>query len=423
MKLKKLKLKNFANFTDFEIEFNENITRLVGFNGSGKTTIGLTAIWAGLKGIAEKSKDSLIGERFRFIGPGKASSDIEIILKDEIKNVEIKVKNHITNQTNNISFKAPDGYKLSNDWINNLLSVAFLSAKNFTMLNSKEQALLLGIDTSDIDEKIKKEKDEFTLLNRDLKNIGEVNFVEKFEKVSISELLHEKQNIEQFNSNQDILADDIMKHEKLLSDLENEKNDLLNRLELLEKRIENGKEKIKTLQQPEQKKDLTEIINKIENAEDINIKHNKYLDFVEKSNKRDGLILEIESNKKKQSDLKKERIDFIKSFHLPYDGLEINDKGELLLNSRPIKEPYFSKGELELIVARLYKSKNPELKLRFIDDFELLDENNQEKIITELINDGFQVITAEVGEKSEKENVIILRECTILNGNQKNNLI
>lgn len=423
MKIKKLKLKNFAKFTDFEIEFNENITRLVGFNGSGKTTIGLTAIWAGLKGIAEKSKDSLFGERFRFIGPEKASSDIEIILKDEIKNVEIKVKNHITNQTNNITFKAPDGYKLSNDWINNLLSVAFLSAKNFTMLNSKEQALLLGIDTSDIDEKIKKEKDEFTLLNRDLKNIGDVNFVEKFEKVSISELLHEKQNIEQFNSNQDILADDIMKHEKLLSDLENEKNDLLNRLELLEKRIENGKEKIKTLQQPEQKKDLTEIISKIENAENINIKHNKYLDFVEKSNKRDDLISEIESNKRKQSDLKKKRIDFIKSFHLPYDGLEINDKGELLLNSRPIKEPYFSKGELELIVARLYKSKNPELKLRFIDDFELLDENNQEKIITELINDGFQVITAEVGEKSEKENVIILRECSILNNKQKNDLI
>jgi predicted ATP-binding protein involved in virulence len=105
MKIKKLKLKNFAKFTDFEIEFNENITRLVGFNGSGKTTIGLTAIWAGLKGIAEKSKDSLFGERFRFIGPGKASSDIEIILKDEIKNVEIKVKNHITNQTNCYYFK------------------------------------------------------------------------------------------------------------------------------------------------------------------------------------------------------------------------------------------------------------------------------------------------------------------------------
>jgi hypothetical protein len=423
MKIKKLKLKNFAKFTDFEIEFNDNITRLVGFNGSGKTTIGLTAIWAGLKGIAEKSNDSLIGERFRFIGPGKASSDIEIVLKDEIKNVEILVKNHITNQTNNITFKAPDGYNLSNNWLNDLLSVAFLSAKNFTMLNSKEQALLLGIDTSDIDKKIKNEKDEFTLLNRDLKNIGNIDFIEKIEKVSISELLQEKQNIERFNLDQDILADDIMKHEKLLSDLENEKNDLLNKLELLEKRIENGKEKIKTLQQPKQKKDLTEIINKIENAENINIKYNKYLDFVEKDNKRNSLIAEIESNKIKQSDLKKERIDFIKRFHLPYDGLEINDKGELLLNSRPIKEPYFSKGELELIVARLYKSKNPELKLRFIDDFELLDENNQEKIITELINDGFQVITAEVGEKAEKENVIILRECSILNNKQKNDLI
>ena len=69
MKIKSLKLTNFAKFTDFEIEFDGNITRLVGLNGDGKTTVGLNAIWAGIKGISLKCKDGqLFGDRFRFIG-------------------------------------------------------------------------------------------------------------------------------------------------------------------------------------------------------------------------------------------------------------------------------------------------------------------------------------------------------------------
>ena len=44
MKIRQLKLKNFAQFEDFEIVFNDDITHLVGINGSGKTTVGLNAI-------------------------------------------------------------------------------------------------------------------------------------------------------------------------------------------------------------------------------------------------------------------------------------------------------------------------------------------------------------------------------------------
>ena len=47
MKLKSLKLKNFGKFTDFEIEYDDKVTKLIGMNGDGKTTVGLTAIWAG----------------------------------------------------------------------------------------------------------------------------------------------------------------------------------------------------------------------------------------------------------------------------------------------------------------------------------------------------------------------------------------
>ena len=82
------------------------------------------------------------------------------------------------------------------------------------------------------------------------------------------------------------------------------------------------------------------------------------------------------------------------------------------LYGKLFKEPYFSKGELELIVAKLHASVNPELKIRFIDDFELLDEGNQKKIVEYLLKENFQIITAEVGEKKGKD-IILLTECSI----------
>ena len=100
--------------------------------------------------------------------------------------------------------------------------------------------------------------------------------------------------------------------------------------------------------------------------------------------------------------------------------LFLNEKGNLTLNDgntpRPIKEPYFSRAQLELIVARLHASINPELKVRWIDDFNLLDDTNQQKIIDELLESGFQVITAEVGKNKDEseENVILIKDCKVV---------
>ena len=88
--------------------------------------------------------------------------------------------------------------------------------------------------------------------------------------------------------------------------------------------------------------------------------------------------------------------------------------GALLLNGRPVKEPHFSRGELELIVAKLYTSMNPTLKTRFIDDFETLDDESQTKLLDTLLAQGFQVITAEVRKTNNKDNTLLLRECKVV---------
>ena len=85
---------------------------------------------------------------------------------------------------------------------------------------------------------------------------------------------------------------------------------------------------------------------------------------------------------------------------------------------RPIREPYF-KGELEVIVAKIASSIKSEWKTRFIDDFDLLDEVKQEKLLKELIDAGYQVITAEVGTAATKDGSIVLRECKVDDGVEK----
>lgn len=429
MKIKSLKLKNFAKFTDFECEFNSNITHLVGVNGSGKTTIGITAIWACLKGISEKNKDGqMLGERFRFIGSEGTSAKIELTLIDEKKNVEIKVKNNITKTGNNISFEAPPGYPISQNWLNELLSVVFLSAKNFSQLNGKEQAIALGINTNEFDTEIKELKEEFTIINREIKNFGEVEEKEKAEKVSVSELIAEIKLLQEYNLEQDKKQEEINVILKENESIIKRANEIKLEIEKLNKEMNELKEKhssnktiIDNMPKPEKRKEqeILDVEDKISLAEETNKKAIAYENYLEKFNAKEAKNKELISNKEKQTAKQNEKLEFIKKFDFGIKGLGVNDEGELELNERPIRDPYYSKGELEVIVARLYAKQNPELKVRFIDDFELLDEDNQEKLITNLLKEGFQIITAEVGKVSKDDNTLLLRECKIVDEYEK----
>ena len=53
MKIKSIKLENFAKYSHIEVSFDKNITYLIGNNEAGKTTLGLNAIWFLFQGIWE----------------------------------------------------------------------------------------------------------------------------------------------------------------------------------------------------------------------------------------------------------------------------------------------------------------------------------------------------------------------------------
>lgn len=454
IKIKKLFLNNFEKFVDFSVEFGNSVTRLIGLNGAGKTTVGCTAIWAGLRGIAEKSTGGqLIGSRYHFIRDGKASADIQIELQDDSTGETIVCKNHITSTSNKITFTSSTGRQLTNEWINNLFSVVFMSAKNFCLLSGKEQALQLGIDTSKIDAEIKELKNTFTILNREYKAFGEIEPVEEVLPVDIQELWEKKVGAQEENNRLRIAAVEKNKvlWNKYLEDRKKEEEEkaifnmqqdaaacVLREVEeaysALRTRGYNGlevKEFIETLRKPEpyretistiEPEEVDEVIDdsnvlaideQIAEAYETNKRAEAYEKYVSLCELKSAKMQEIEENKRSQDIKIHERLDIINAHKFSFGGLSVDETGGLLLNDRPLRDPYYSKGELEVIVAELASSINPEWKTRFVDDFDLLDEKNQQKLISDLVTKGYQVIVAEVGEKATKDGSICLKECVV----------
>lgn len=434
MKLQKIKLQNFAKFDNFEMEFDGKITRLVGMNGSGKTTVGLTALWAGLKGIAEKGNDQLVGDRYKFIGPSRASADIEITLLDVAADKKVVIRNHITAAGNQITFQSEPDYPISNAWVSNLLNVAFLSAKNFSLMTGKQQALALGIDVSEIDAKIREVKEEYTLLNRQLRQVGEIEAAEPATPVDVNELLAKRKVL---SAKQDQVIQkktEKSRYEQTIKSWEQNIADWRDQIKWLEEsiseyqaRCEKGRAAIqkldKELQAVDVSKEIEEVEIQLQQAQDTNYRSQQYAAYLQRAAQAEELTVEIQRNRNRLDELQQQRLEWIKAFDFGYDQLSVSEDGELLLDGRRIAEPYFSKGELEIIVAKLYATLEPELRVRFIDDFELLDEGNQKKILDFLFERDFQVITAEVGEQSTKDNVVVLRECKIEKGKSKQSIV
>lgn len=453
MKINRARFRNFAKFEDFECKFSDGITPLVGLNGAGKTTVGFKGLMACINGISERGGKGLIGERFRFIGKNGKSADVSYEFIDESNNGTFTINNHITEGSNKITIKCDGELQADETFLKDFLNTALMSAKNFCSLSGREQAIALGIDTSTFDKEIENHKSEFTILNRELKSFGELVQPEKVERIKIADLLFKKEEIrcdlnakylenkkanitlrtqyekEKEAERQSIEAFNKEQVSKAL--VINEARDLLSRLKAFGYSSDDVDNWIYTLPLPqcqitesnleepnyiEELPDDSELIaidKLISEASEINHKAEVYDQYISKLSEKQAKQNEIEQNKEKQAESIEARNRYISSFDFGFAGLNTDENGCLLLNGRPITESYFSRGELELIVAKLHASINPSFKVRFIDELNTIDEVNQEKILSSLLEAGFQVITAEVGKSSNKENCIVLSECKI----------
>jgi hypothetical protein len=418
MKIKSLKLENFSKYSQVEVDFDQSITYLIGKNGSGKSTLGLTGVQFMFEGIAEKASKGaspLIGERFRFIGPESPSAKGEMVLYDEERGFEIKVLRKLTSKGSELKLEAPDDVVLDQRWLSDLFNLFLIAPKKFIELSGKEQAIALGIDTSSIDKEIVELKSEYTLINRDIKSLGDPEQVEEIKPVDVGELNKQKNEINKFNEEQRVKSDKIKEAKKLLKELENERIELQAKLDAIVARIEKGNNVMEALPKPEPEQSTEAIDVQINESAKINEQAMKYKQYKVAIEKKEAKQKELEANKEQQKQKELEKVAVIKSKELPFDGMSVNNEGELLINDRPVKQPYFSSGELLKIVPILMSSTDPKLKYVFIQEFNLLDEDMQMEVEKYLTGKGFQLVIELVGKSTIKDrNCILLKDMEIV---------
>lgn len=461
MKIKNISLKNFANYTDVSVSFDENITYLIGKNGSGKSTIGITAIWYIMQGIAEKSSNGnnpLIGERFRFIGPKSATAKGEMILFDEKSGKEIKVTRKLTKTGSELSFEGPQEIELNQQWLNDLFNVFLIAPKKFTELSGIDQAKAIGIDTSVFDKELAELKDKAKIIRIELKQFDGLVEVEKAEKVDLSVLQAKKDQIRnalnaKYTENQQANKAFRMAWEeskrtidaevKAFNDKQIELTAKYNRCNdayvILKNAGYDGKEIVMWLNelagqiQPQKSAidvypteptyiseipddtELKSIDQQIIEANSANQKAFLYDQYITRKTQKDAKEKELSDNLVNQKQKDKDRLNYIQSLKLPFSNLTVDEDGNLLLDGKPIKNPYFSTGELLKIIPILIATCNPELKYVFLQDFNLLDDDKQNEVEQYLTGNGFQLVVEMVGkEKMVDKNCILLKDSVIV---------
>jgi len=459
---------NFAGFDEISVSFDPNINYLVGPNGASKTTLGLNLLWVTMQGAGSKSasKDMspLIAERYMVIGDAAKSGKTGIILHDTVKNIDIKVTRKITKDGTTLEFDAPDGIMLDQYFLNELWNIFLVSPKRFLSLTPREQSIALGIDLTDIDNKIKALKTEYTNINRDIKNIGEIVPVLFCEEVDVAAKVGEKarrvkfndeqirrkesrdkaierlnQVEEQFKSEQQSIQELILLRDTITSTcrgfksaggigylktvfpmLKNEINQFEDNQTVLRDSITEESKHLNALKPAEPLLDITELDNEIAQASVINVNASKYSEYLKAVEKKEKLSKALQDNKDMQTAMDQERNAKIQSFNLPFNNAAINEDGELTVDGRYVKPPYFSAGELckmvpMLIISSMRNSgKEIQFPYVFVEDFSLLDEDSQKDVIDYFTENNIQCCLELVSKvPSDKPNSIFLKDSVI----------
>jgi len=473
MKIKSISGFNFAGYSSIQVNLDEHATYFIGRNGSGKTKLGLELVWFVMQGIAEKAMNGtqpLVGERFRFIGDAAKAAMGELVLYDENRGHEIRVIRKLTKSGTELSFSAPVGMELDQQWLNNLFNIFLISPKKFIELSSKEQAIALGINTSEYDLKIAELKEQYTDINKDLKKYQNLQVIEKVERVDVTEMQEQimaarERYVEQHRANQTknrhtkeiweaekkAVDEEVAQWNNAQTEIDLSINTIKNALSDLREAGYTGDEVSMFLLDKEQSKkplkiaqdlyppeptnleykpldyipaegelvyirelpdqsEIDELQNKLLQAGQTNENALLYEQYMLKLEEKASLEKKLQENKVAQNDQEAQKVEYIKEFKFPFDKLSVDDEGGLLLSGKPLKQQYFSSGELIRIVPTLISSLNPEFKYVFLQEFDLLDEETQVKVEEDLTSKGFQLVIELVGkEKLPEKNCILLR--------------
>ena len=429
MKIKNLMLKNFAKVSEISVNFDENITYLIGTNGAGKTTIGLNGIWFVMKGLAQKG-DGVIAERFRFIGPhGRSAKGVMTIVDSAHGGLEIKISRKLLKNSIELKIEASDGRQLDQKWLDSIFNSFLIDPVGFSRLSGKAQALEFGADTAKFDIKKKELYQERLLIGRDVERLqGVVDTAgnpEEVEEVSVSRLMDELDKRVHINETNDCERNKLKALEEKRTIKLNEARVLNERLEALKKDVKQIKGEIRTTEESINGQtrfvanlvvdaDEEEVRGQINAAQETNKKAVAYEQFLDNKNLLAGAKSCYESGTSRIQKNDIDRTKYLQSLNLPWPNISINDEGEFRLNGKPFKDTCFSTGEILKFGARIGSKLKDGLKYVYFPCSNNMDDKNREATFKTLVKEGFQVVAEFVGTEKKKDASILLKEMKVV---------
>ncbi|MFZ4618521.1 MAG: hypothetical protein ACOYM2_20345, partial [Rectinemataceae bacterium] len=246
------------------------------------------------------------------------------------------------------------------------------------------------------------------LAGRELKALGEPVPAEACDAVSIGDLLAERKRIEEWNAEQDrrvaairIAAKGV--RDKMVSALTARDFGTFDELSsLVDTMVAEFRAGVPLamgkLALPEQKLDVSEVEDRMANAEATNAKARKYAEFLEKRGKKEAKKQEYDGFDKSVTDLRQERIDMVKAAKLPAEGLEITETG---LSHHGVNDENWSDSEALKIALMLAVAFTGELRTVYIKRGEALDAASLAKVKAFAEAEDFQVIMEIVDDSYE----------------------
>jgi len=424
MKINKVIGKNFKSKSIIEVSFPDGITHLIGLNRNGKSTLRdiINIVFAG--NDSKNRKYMNLNPLHRLLLRNDLNKKAEgVVVCQTPDGSLIEFKRSITNEgIQKLRIKTLSG-KISIKNSDIIFNSLFLYPSKFAELPATEQAKMIvpDLDLSLFQEKEKSLKAEYTQINSNLtatKNYIDSHYSE-YVKIFKENDYNKEEHLEAIKNRDEYLKhkEDLEKWEKRLS-----RESIMEIVNNPDYSNKSDSEKIDifvslyNIPTPVFDKKVFEHLEEIVTAYDIL----KKLSEDNKSYQNDLEILDtytlaLASNKRAQEENSKAAKKILSKIKLPLDNFQINLDGELIFIDESGKEKYFnnnffSQSEIIIHTVRLLKQSNNTLKMIFIDNASLLDDQAVEEI-NSIAGEDIQIIYEEVlKSKPTGDNVIDMRE-------------
>jgi DNA repair exonuclease SbcCD ATPase subunit len=428
MKIIRLQAENIKKLKAVEIVPEGNVVKITGKNEQGKTSV-LDAIWwalAGTKNIQDQP-----------IRKGESRANVTLDLGDLI------VTRTFTPSGSYLKVENKDGaaFKSPQAMLDKLIGELTFDPLAFAKSDSKKQVEMLlkvvniqpdierlkAIANTDFDvsknplqtlnNAYKAVYNNRTLVNRQLetakKMLDGIPEVEPTEPVSTAELVAEKERLEEENRRNELKRSAARAAEQKISDLVKKKEEILEKINQLyeelkqteadidreEHRLELINREVAELKDH----DLTEIKNRIANADEINRKAQLYQERQKAARNVELLKAESEELTRRLEDILKYKQELIAGANFPIAGLDFGNGG-ILYQGLPFEQAS-SAQKLQVSLA-IAMALNPKLRVIRIEDGSLLDSDHM-KIIEEMAREKDYQVWIECVDETGKVGIYI----------------